>query len=298
MKSATGWGLAACLVWCATVAVTRGLTQQWGPFRTGCVTMGMAGLLGMACGRWRHEKPAGLSRSYLLVCGSCFVFYQVCLLLAISLAADGASVVVVGMLNYLWPALTLALGVPLLHYRWRGWLLAGLALTVAGEALVVGARLLGGHAVPWSRHAAEAYLLATLAALAWALYSNLARRLARHAEGNAAPLFFLAAAAVLLPLALRAGPMPRATPATLLAAAWMAIFPGLLAYTWWDRGMRHGQATVLTIASFLIPLGSTAVTCRLLRVWPAWPVWLGAGLVIGGAFVCHASVAEPADAEA
>ena len=145
--AATAWGLLACCLWCTSVAVTRRVTEDAGVLRGGMLALALAGLLGVVraslTGRlWRDLSH--LSRAYLLGCGACFVAYQLCLLLAIGLASDGSQVVVVGVINYLWPALTLAVSVPLLQRRWSRWLMLGLLLTVAGEVLVVGGRLFCG----------------------------------------------------------------------------------------------------------------------------------------------------------
>ena len=286
-RDATGFGLAACLLWCGVIGVNRLVIAALGPLRAGAVTMSLAGGAGLALaaarGRLKSDL-AGFSPAYLLACGGCFLAYQVCLLLAIGLAADAGQVIVVGMLNYLWPALTLALGVPLLGYGASAWLPLGLAATLAGEALVVGGGLPSRAGFTW------VYLLAVLAALAWALYSNLARRLARGAAGNAVPLFMAVCGLVLWPLAVLSDGPPRWSGTVAAAVLFVALGPGLLAYSWWDRGMRQGRAKLLAVASYLIPLGSTAVTSLLWRAWPRPAVWLGAGLVLAGALVCRGAV--------
>ena len=330
--SATIGGLLACVVWCTSVAVTRRVTEDLGALCGGMLATGLAGSLGLLRLILRSRRSsaarsmalqsravvpavpsdsarlwtamlrripaaaatAGLSWSYLLGCGVCFVAYQFCLLLAIGLAVDDAQVVVVGVLNYLWPALTLALSVPLLGRRWTAWLFLGLALAIVGEILVVGCSLLGEErsAAFLDPRGLWSYSLATLAACCWGLYSNLARRLAGTASGDAVPLFLMATSLTLLPLVLVFTEQVHWTALTGGALAFMAVFPGLLGYTWWDRGMRFGHARLLTVASYLIPLGSTGATCLMLWVWPGWPVWLGAALVIGGAIVCQHSIAD------
>ena len=285
----------ACVLWCASIAALRVLTQDLGPLHTGMIDLGLAGIAGivlaLAKGRLRHDI-ADLSWAYLLACGGCFVFYQVCLLLAIGLAVDGAQVIVVGMLNYLWPALTLAFSVPLLKWRWRVWLLPGLAITIAGEVLVVGSRLWAGGSSGMHIGGAEAviYALGLGAGVSWALYSVLSHKLAHGDEGNAVPFFMLVAGIAISPVALLSAEAPHFAARTSMALAFAALLPGLLAYSWWDRGMRIGNAKVLTIVSYLIPLGSTAATSIVVRTWPQWPVWIGALLVIAGALVCHYSV--------
>lgn len=285
----------ACVLWSASIASLRILTQDLGPLHTGMIDLGLAGVAGIvlavAKGRLRRDV-AELSWAYLLACGGCFVFYQVCLLLAIGLAASGPQVIVVGMLNYLWPALTLVFSVPLLKWRWRAWLVPGVIITVAGEALVVGARLWaeGASGLHLGGMETAIYLMGLGAGVLWALYSVLSHKLAHSQEGNAVPFFMLVSGLALAPFALTSAETPHFYLRTFVALAFAALLPGLLAYSWWDRGMRIGNAKALTIMSYLIPLGSTVATSIVVQTWPQWPVCVGAGLVIAGALVCHYSV--------
>ena len=296
-------GVMACVAWCTSVAVIRYLAQDLGPFVAAVLQLGLAGGIGIARSlilRQFRNDLTGLSWSYLLACGSCFIICQVCLLLAIGLAAGGPQVIVVGMLNYFWPALTLALSVVILGHRWNGWLIPGLLVTIAGEAMVVGGPLLvaNGEGLSISTRDAIPYTLAAIAALSWALFSNLARRLAGNQSGNAVPLFMCISACVMAPFALLFPFTLKFSAMTGLALAFSVFLPGLLAYTWWDRGMRMGNIKGLTIVSYLIPLGSTLTTSLMLRTLPDWPVWIGAVVVIAGAGICHYAVgssSEPAE---
>lgn len=273
----------------------RILTEDLGPLHAGMIDLGLAGIAGILLAFFRGQLRRQVSQfswGYLLTCGACFVIYQVCLLLAIGLAGDGPQVVVVGMLNYLWPALTLAVAVPILKWRWRIWLLPGLAMTIAGEMLVVGARIWVAGPTGLHLDGSECliYLLGLAAGICWAVYSVLSRKLAHGRQGDATSLFMLLAGIVLSPFALLSAETPHPSPRTVAALAFAVLLPGLLAYSWWDRGMRLGNAKVLAVISYLIPLGSTAVTCLVLQTWPQWPVSAGAILVIIGALVCHYSV--------
>jgi drug/metabolite transporter (DMT)-like permease len=84
----------------------------------------------------------------------------------------------VALINYLWPAATILLSLPLLRRRGTCWLPVGAALALSGMFLV----LTPGASVSWTGFVERllgnpaAYLLALVGALAWAFCSNLARR--------------------------------------------------------------------------------------------------------------------------
>lgn len=133
----TGLGLIAILLWSTTVAFGRGLTQRLGLF-TALTVFLVSGVL--TCPFWtiragdvRSLVPFG--PSYLAVCGGLFTGYVLCLYGAIGTASSSQQVLEAGLLNYLWPAFTLFLALPLLGYAARWTLWPGIALAVAGAVV-------------------------------------------------------------------------------------------------------------------------------------------------------------------
>ena len=250
-----------------------------------------AGLVRRNLGRLLHLPPA-----YLVGCGACFVAYMVCLYLAIGWAESNQQTVEVGILNYLWPSLTLVLAVPILGVRVRPTFWLGVALALAGAALAPlhaetysGEALLAGlRGNPWP------YILAAAAGVLWALYSVLSRRWGGEAETGGVPLFALAAGLALgaLALAMPAGKPAQWSTRALAELAFMAVFTVWLAYSLWDAAMRRGNATLAAAGSYAIPVISTGITCLYLAVSPGPTLWVACGLVCGGAVLCQASVSS------
>ena len=113
-------GIAAILLWSGTVALARSIAERLGPLTAGAaVYLAAAGFLGLHF--WWTERSFGrlarLSRRYVIGCGALFVLYTVALFLALGLAADRRQTVEVGLLNYLWPTLTILLALLLLGRR-------------------------------------------------------------------------------------------------------------------------------------------------------------------------------------
>lgn len=291
-RSATAGGLAAILLWSTTVGVSRSLAEQVGPFSAGAAVCGVGGafsLLALARDPARARRMLALPRRYLLGCGALFVAYLPALYLALGLAAGRGQVLEVGLLNYLWPALTILLSLPLLGHRARWALAPGTLLALAGVGLVLGVgRRSGGDlpANPW------AYLLAAAAAVVWALYSNLVRRWAGGRGEGAVALFLPATALVMLGAGFwvdepRLWAVRPAVEALFLGGA---TFGG---YALWDLAMRRGDVVLVAAASYLTPLVSTLISCLYLAVVPGAGLWAGCALLVGGSLLSWRSVRTP-----
>lgn len=174
-------GLLAILLWSSTVAVARSLSEQLGA-RTAMAAVYLTGAFAFCVRAWCTGQPVidlrGVGRAYLFGCGGLFVFYTYALFQSVALAGNRMQVLEVGMLNYLWPTLTLLLSLVLLNRR-ATWLLApGTALALSGEFLVLshegGFSWIGAFSHVQARPAA--YGLGLAAGVSWALYSTLTRR--------------------------------------------------------------------------------------------------------------------------
>jgi drug/metabolite transporter (DMT)-like permease len=78
----------------------------------------------------------------------------------------------------------------------------------------------------------------------------------------------------------------------MLELAYMAVFPTILAYAFWDAAMRKGNATLVASLSYLTPLLSIIIGALYLGVGTGWNLWAGCLLVIAGSVTCKLSVEE------
>ena len=297
----TALGLVAIILWSTTFAVSRSLAEKIGFVTAGAAMLIAGGVLGclyVAIVEGRRAIVFRLPRAYLIGCGLLLCAYMVCLFPAIGLAANRQQTVEVGIINYLWPGLTLVFAIPILGTKVRWSFFVGIAMAAAGAALA--ALRLGeysaGTLLENLRTNPLPYGLALVGAVVWALYSVLSRRWAGGAEGGGVPLFTLAAGLVLL--ALR--PAFHETSCWSLQAAgelaFMAVFPVMIAYAFWDRAMRLGNVTLVAASSYLTPLLSTALSALYLGVDLGWNLWLACGLIVAGAALAQRAVVKTASA--
>ena len=296
-RSATTGGLIALLLWSTTVALARSASKQVGPFTAAAAIYGVsaaATCVGLLFTPGTLRQILRLPRLYLGVCGSLFVLYMVALYLAIGLAHDDPQTLVVALLNYLWPSLTILFSLPLLRVKARLWLLPGTILALAGVCLV----LMQGHDLSSHALAASslanpaAYLLATFAAIAWALYSNLTRRWAGGSGPGAAGLFLSATALVMLVLSLCSHEPGTWTARATCEVVIMGV-ANWTAYGLWDKAMRRGNMSLVAAASYGTPLLSTVISCLYLHVTAGGGLWIGCLLLIAGSLLSWLSIRSP-----
>ena len=297
--AATAMGVVAIVLWSTTIAFSRSLAEEVGAIRAGACIYLLGGVLGClyeALVRRRFVRMFRLPRPYLVGCGLLFVIYTVSLYLAIAMSSSRQQAIEVGIINYLWPGLTLVLAVPILHTKVRAAFPVGVVLALAGAAM---APLRLGDYSPAAlvenlRASPLPYALAMVAAVTWALYSNLSRRWGGRMEGGAVPLFVLATGFAMAGVHL-AFPEPAAwTGRAAAEIIYMAALPTLLAYAFWDAAMRRGNVVLVAAISYLTPLLSTAISVVYLSVAPGWNLWVACALVVAGAFICQRSVVKQA----
>ena len=291
-------GILAVLFWSTSVAVVRDIIESLGPLTAGATLYLIGGALccvPLIVQPERLRRVLRLPRAYLFGCGGLVVFYTLCLFLALGLAADHAQVVEVALINYLWPALTLLLAVPILGHRARIGLVPGVLIALAGIGLVSAAQ---SPVLSWPgfladlRSNAAPYLVAFAAAVTWALYSDLSRRWAGDSDCGAMNLFLLASGLALLVARCFFHEQPRWSPGIAVKMALYVVFSIGLAYPFWDIAMRRGRMVFVASFSYLLPLFSTVVISLYLHVPLTPALWLGCALVIAGAVICKFSVVE------
>jgi len=293
----TIFGILAILFWGTTIAFSRSLTEQLGPLTAASWIYMLSGVWGCI---YLMNKPGGIKKTfqlpilYLIGCGALFIFYMVCLYLAVGLAFSREQVIEVSIINYLWPGLTLIFSLPILHKKGKIILIPGMVIAFAGFYLAT----MQSGMFSWEVFKGNfqvsylPYLLAFMAAITWGLYSNLVRRWAGHSEGGAVPLFLLITGLVLTAIRFMFPEESYWTPRVIVELLYMSVFPTFLAYTFWDRAMRKGKIILVVSLSYFTPLLSIVISSFYLRVVIKPTLWIACGLVIAGAVICKFSIID------
>jgi drug/metabolite transporter (DMT)-like permease len=136
-----------------------------------------------------------------------------------------------------------------------------------------------------------AYALALVAALAWALYSNLARRWAEGDDRGAVELFVPATGIALLGMRFLSSESAVWSARAIVEAG---VLGGVtaLSYALWDRAMRQGNLLLVAACSYLTPFLSTLASSVYLKVMPGPQLWTGCALIVAGSVVSWRSVSD------
>ena len=283
-RNATLIGLLAIVFWSAIVGLIRSVTQSLGTVGGAAMIYTVAAtvlLLTVGFVRLR-EFP----RRYLLWGSFLFVAYEICLALSIGYAHTSRQAIEVGMVNYLWPALTMVSAIVFNKQRSSLLIVPGFIIAIAGVCWVLG----GEEGLDFRGMMANirsnplSYGLAFAGALIWASYCTITARLANGKNGIT--LFFMLTAGVLWVQYLAIG--APAMHFDLSALIYLALAGAAMGFGYgaWNIGILHGNVTILAGASYFIPVFSAALAAAVLRTPLSLPFWQGAAMVCAGSILC------------
>ena len=107
-QKATLIGLVAIVLWSTMVGLIRGVSEGLGPVGGAAMIYSLSGLLLIfTVGLPDIRRFPG---RYLIAGSVLFVSYEICLALSLGYAATRHQAIEVGMVNYLWPSLTILMG--------------------------------------------------------------------------------------------------------------------------------------------------------------------------------------------
>jgi len=219
----------------------------------------------------------------------CFVVYGLVWPGALA-NSNPTQVLGVGLINYLWPILTVLFSV---------WWVPGVRLTTRTVVAMVLALagLICANLKPFRALAAAGislessdlrlglpYGLALVAAITWGAYSALLvrwRQWAKHYVTS--PIGFLLIGSIAGVITVLTGGFPSHVPAT---ALWLTALYGAgplaAGYLSWEIALPRTRVQSLSLIAAATPVLSTALLCLFLRTMPGWELVLAAFLVSGG----------------
>lgn len=235
---------------------------------------------------------AQMSRRFL-VCGlTLAVGCEVCFCFALALSNGGAQTAEVGMVNYLWPCLTMLFAILFNGQKARWWILIGFAFSVVGILTVLSGP--GGidfaGMVAHMRENPVSYLFALGSAVTWAAYSSVTR-----AWGNGQnPVVLIFALDTLLFLGLWIFGVGEPAHVDALGAVIVvcaAVVMGM-AYALWTVGVMKGSMTVMAVVSYFTPVLSCIFCAIFLGADLSLSFCKGVAMVVAGSLICWASTSD------
>ena len=194
-QRATLIGLMAIILWSTMVGLIRGVSEGLGPVGGAAMIYTLSGLLLLVTVGFPDIRR--FPRRYLVAGSVLFVCYEICLALSLGYATTRHQAIEAGMVNYLWPGLTILFAILFNGQRTNGWIIPGLLLCIIGVGWVLGGD--NGFSIddiisnvvssPLS------YILAFCGAIIWAAYCTVTRK---YAEGNNGITLFILLTAVTL----------------------------------------------------------------------------------------------------
>ena len=290
-QRATLTGLLAIVLWSTSVGLIRSLTEALGPIGGAAMIYSTSTLCLLAFYGFPRIKT--LPRIYLFAGGAMFVCYEIFLSLSIGLADIRMQAIEIGMINYLWPSLTVFFSLFINQQKSRFLLWPGLALSLGGIVWIMKGESDWTPELLWNNILANplAYSLAFSAALTWALYCNITRRYGQGKSGVSL-FFFVASLLLWIQYAFSTeGAISLTLPSSL-----QLLFMGTstaLAYSVWNIGIQHGNLTLLATASYFTPVLSTLLAALWLNITPAISFWQGVVMVTAGSLLCWYATRTP-----
>lgn len=284
-RSATWIGLIAIVLWSTVVGMLRGVSEHLGATGGAAMVYSLAAVfLLLSIG---PSRVRSIPRRYLLWGSVLFVVYELCLALSIGHANTRRQAIEVGMVNYLWPALTMVCAIVFNKQKSTWLVIPGVAVAIAGVCRVLG----GDDGLDVAGVIANvqdnplSYGLALAGALLWAAYCTVTVRMARGQNGIT--LFVMLTA---LTLWAKYGLFGEDATMTFSLQAMAYLLLAAVAmgfgYAAWNVGILHGNVTVLAGASYFTPVLSAALAALVLHTPLPLSFWQGAAMVCMGSIMC------------
>ncbi len=283
-KKATLIGLIAILLWSAIVGLIKSVSEGFGPVGgAALIYTCSAVLLLFTIGFPKIQK---FPVSYLIIGSVLFVCYELCLSLSLGFTHSGRQAIEVGMVNYLWPSMTILLAVIVNRQKTSPLIIPGVVLAIIGIGRVLGGN--GGFSLTEMMNNVMdnplSYGLAFSGAVIWAIYCVVTQRIARG--NNGITLFFILTALTLW-VKYFTSPQPEFV---LSWHAWIGLLLAAMAmgfgYAAWNVGILHGNVTVLAAASYFIPIISAVLAAFMLDSHLTLAFWQGTAMVSLGSLIC------------
>ena len=280
----TFYGVIAILLWSSVTALIRDLSELFSPIAGAAMMYSVSAIFLMSV--MGVPKIKDYPIRYVLIGGSLFVTYEICLALSLGMANSRHQAMEMSIINYLWPALTILLSVLispkkvnilvypsiLIAFTGVGWCIAG------DQGISINTLMNNISDNPIT------YLMAFSAAFIWAFYCVITKKIS---NGKNAIVLFFAATAITLWVKYFFSNEPSlhfTLPSTVtLIISGIVIGTG---YALWNQAVIGGNIILLGTISYFTPVFSTLFASVYLSISLTNSFWKGVALVTLGSLIC------------
>jgi len=283
-KKATLIGLLAILLWSSIVGLIKSVSEGFGPTGGAALIYSCSSVLLLFTVGFPDIRK--FPRRYLIFGSLLFVCYELCLSLSLGFTHSSRQAIEVGMVNYLWPGMTIVLAVAVNRQKTSLLIIPGVLLAIVGICRVLGGDQ-GFSLTGIETNIADnplSYGLAFVGAIIWAIYCVVTKKIAGGNNGIT-PFFILTALTLWVKFLF--SPQPEFV---LSGAVWLHLALAAIAmgggYAAWNTGILHGNVTLLATASYFIPIISSVLASFILHSSLSVAFWQGTALVSIGSLLC------------
>ncbi len=287
MTGATLIGLVAPLMWGASVSLIRTIAENFGIAQGQCLLYIVAAIaLFFIIGLPKFDRIPWQYKTIGLVTAN---LSSITFCLSLNYSNGGTQTMEVGMVNYLWPTLTIVFAILFNDQKARWWIAPGAILSFCGIYWILANGQIAIDAfIDHIKINPISYFLALMAAITWAAFSSMTRAWSKG-ENMSTVIFIFNTLIFGTFWFMGVGGAPEVNSFGILSVILGGLAIGV-AYASWTHGMSYGNITVLAIASYFTPV----LSCLFASVWIGAELtgsfWQGVAMVVTGSVICwHAT---------
>ena len=249
---------------------------------------------------FRHEyfpRLRALGIRYYAGTGIFLFLNNTLLFLAIGLTTNEKELLIVTIINYLWPMLIYVLKIPILHIKVRPLaFIVSVILGVSGVILAFSQEYTFKELIETAKSLDDnflAYILALINAVAWGFYSNLTKKYNTDDDFAAIPAIFIISGLPFLFMLLFKGEFEFKEMLSFFTnpeLIYTIIFPTALGYILWNVAMKKGNKDLVVSASFILPFFSVLFIGLKFSTRIGMRTWIALIFLISGALLIYRAV--------
>ena len=301
---ATLAGIFAVIIWSTTIAFSKSVMITEGTnnaifmiyFFSGII---MFVILLVWLKKEFFSKWKNLSVRYYTRIGIFLLLNNTLLFVAIGFTSNENELLIVTIINYLWPIITYIIKVPMFHIKPKPVIFSlSIVLAFCGVVMAISQAYSVKEfieAVKAANYNIIAYILTFLTAVSWGLYSNLTKKYHTDDDMAALPIIFAVSGLFFLFVQIYKGQFEFSNLSSLYRnyeLIYMILCPTTIAYMFWYIAMKKGNKNLVVSVSFLIPLLSILVLSLKFSKEIGILFWVAALFLILGAFLSYKAIPE------